>query len=144
MSTPKNLRALKKIFEKADGLGSRRIHNNENFPFEPICFFFQAFNQASYVGVGIGNKTNAINQKNQVAVNIGQASEEDLKLHTFAQLAPPAAAGASENPSSFAPSETFARLGIRSSKDGKAFDLDRQLQIANASSSEINLRKTIY
>ena len=48
------------------------------------------------------------------------------------------------NPSSFAPSETFARLGIRSSKDGKAFDLDRQLQIANASSSEINLRKTIY
>jgi len=99
----------------------------------------QAFNQASYVGVGIGNKTNAINQKNQVAVNIGQASEEDLKLHTFAQLAPPAAAGASENPSSFAPSETFARLGIRSSKDGKAFDLDRQLQIAHASSSEINL-----
>ena len=79
-----------------------------------------------------------------MAVNIGQASEEDLKLHTFAQLAPPAAAGASENPSSFAPSETFARLGIRSSKDGKAFDLDRQLQIANASSSEINLRKTIY
>ena len=65
-------------------------------------------------------------------------------MHTFAQLAPPAAAGASENPSSFAPSETFARLGIRSSKDGKAFDLDRQLQIANASSSEINLRKTIY
>ena len=79
-----------------------------------------------------------------MAVNIGQASEEDLKLHTFAQLAPPAAAGASENPSSFAPSETFARLGIRSSKDGKAFDLDRQLQIANASSSEINLSKTIY
>ena len=109
-----------------------------------ICFFFQAFNQASYVGVGIGKKTNTNNQKNQVAVNIGQASEEDLKLHTFAQLAPPAVAGASENPSSFAPSETFARLGIRSSKDGKAFDLDRQLQIANASSSEINIRKTIY
>ena len=64
-----------------------------------ICFFFQAFNQASYVGVGIGKKTNTNNQKNQVAVNIGQASEEDLKLHTFAQLAPPAAAGASENPS---------------------------------------------
>ena len=101
----------------------------------------QAFNQASYIGVGIGKKTNTINQKNQVAVNIGEASEEDLKLHTFAQLAPPAAAGVSENPSSFAPSETFARLGIRSSKDGKAFDLDRQLQIANASSSEINLRK---
>lgn len=80
-----------------------------------------------------GKKPVNSHRNHQVAINVGQATD-DLKLRTFAQLAPPAASAVSDNPS-----ETFARLGIRSSKDGKAFDLDRQLQIANTSSSEIDL-----
>ena len=82
-----------------------------------------------------GKKPVNSHRNHQVAINVGQATD-DLKLRTFAQLAPPAASAVSDNPS-----ETFARLGIRSSKDGKAFDLDRQLQIANTSSSEIDLSK---
>ena len=82
----------------------------------------------------VGKRTFTVNPNQQVAINVGVATEEDLKLNTFAHCAP--AAAASENPS-----ETFARLGMRSSKDGKAFDLDRQLQLVNNSSSEINLSK---
>lgn len=91
---------------------------------------------ANLSGVRKNPPTSHPNQ--QVAINVGTVTD-DLKLNTFAQLAPPAAGGASDNPS-----ETFARLGIRSSKDGKAFDLDRQLQIANTSSSEINLNVPQY
>jgi len=86
---------------------------------------------ANLSGVRKNPTTSHPNQ--QVAINVGRLTD-DLKGNTFAQLAPPAAGGASDNPS-----ETFARLGMRSSKDGKAFDLDRHLQIANTSSSEINL-----
>ena len=86
----------------------------------------------------VGKRTfTAVNPNQQVAINVGVATEEDLKLNTFAHCAP--AAAASENPS-----ETFARLGMRSSKDGKAFDLDRQLQLVNNSSSLNDLSKYFF
>ena len=87
--------------------------------------------------VGLGKKRSISHQNQQVAINVATGTDDLIRLHTFDQLAPPAASVTSENPS-----ETFARLGIRSSKDGKAFELDRQLQIAH-SSSEINLSKCI-
>ena len=86
---------------------------------------------------GLGKKQSISHQNQQVAINVATGTDDLIRLHTFDQLAPPAASVTSENPS-----ETFARLGIRSSKDGKAFELDRQLQIAHTS-SEINLSKCI-
>ena len=76
-----------------------------------------------------------------VAINVSRASEEDIRLRTFAPSPLAVPTTAADNAS---PSETFARLGIRMSKDSKNFDFDRQLQLAHTSSSEINISNLFF
>lgn len=66
-----------------------------------------------------------------VAVNIIQgatAASSDSKLYTFAQNAPPINIS---NPGN--PSQTFVRLGMRSSREARSFDYDHQFQTSESS-----------
>ena len=89
------------------------------------------------------SKRSSKRNQDQVAINLCKVpTEEDIKIRTFApsSLAPPVDHGNNNNENA-SPSETFARLGMRSSKDSKNFDFDRHLQLANTSSSEIKISK---
>ena len=66
-----------------------------------------------------------------VAINICPSSGEQIQLNTLGPLAPPAAPGAGGISGNEGASQTFLRLGIKSSRDGgKNFDLERQFQLS--------------
>ena len=81
-----------------------------------------------------GRRTTRLNSApDHVAVNICQPSpEDDVKLYTFSRGAP--------KPENLSHSQTFARLGMRASKDGECIDIDQGLRATQDSEMHFSKR----